>query len=113
MIQEELNMPKQITQAADEHPDGWELEYYFVATGFCDLLPLAVKLTKDLGYNQTEMINAVCKVYDKFVQYPPTQNRTAWFKKVFEEKLPEARSDILAFEVMNQRLASDRHRRTD
>ncbi|MEW6625084.1 MAG: hypothetical protein AB1420_18540, partial [Bacillota bacterium] len=52
---------------------------------------------ESLGYGQSEMIEAICKVYDKFCRYPPTKNRTAWFKKVFEEKLREARGDILTY----------------
>ena len=49
------------------------------------------------------MIEAVCKVYDKSMQYPPTHNRTAWFTKVFTEKLRETRSDILAFKSRRKR----------
>jgi len=75
------------------------LEEYFIQTGFYDLLPLAWQLANDLGYGQNEMIEAVCKVNDKFLQYPPKKNRTAWFKTVFEEKLQEARGDILIFNV--------------
>jgi len=78
------------------------LEEYFIRTGFYDLLPLASQLTKDLGYGQSEMIEAICKVYDKFNQYPPTRNRTAWFRMVFKEKLHEARGDILAFKAMEK-----------
>lgn len=77
-----------------EHPS---LEQYFIKTGFYDLLPLALQLANDLGYGQNEMIEAVCKVNDKFLHFPPTKNRTAWFKTVFEEKLREARGDILTF----------------
>ena len=73
------------------------LEEYFLTTGFYDLLPLAVKVAGSLGYDQTEIIEAISKVNDKFYQYPPTKNRTAWFRKVFEEKLHEARGDILAY----------------
>ena len=75
------------------------LEDYFIKTGFYDLIPLAKRLAEDLGYDQTEMIEAVCKVSDKFYKYPPTKNRTAWFRMVFEEKLKEARGDILAYEA--------------
>lgn len=75
------------------------LEDYFVKTGFHDLLPIALKLAKTLGYDHFEMIEAICKVHDKFNQYPPTKNRTAWFRMVFEEKLKEARADILAFKA--------------
>lgn len=42
------------------------LEDYFIRTGFYDLLPQAVQLAEDLGYDQGEMIEAVCKVSDKF-----------------------------------------------
>ncbi len=73
------------------------LEEYFLKTGFYDLLPQAQQLAENLRYDQSEMIEAVCKVSDKFNQYPPTKNRTAWFKMVFVEKLAEARADILAF----------------
>jgi hypothetical protein len=64
-----------------------DLEEYFIQTGFYDLLPLAWQLANDFGYGESEMIEAVCKVKDKFLQYPPRKNRTAWFKTVFEEKL--------------------------
>ena len=75
------------------------LEDYFINTGFYDLLPMALKLAGNLSYNHFEMIEAICKVHDKFNQYPPTKNRTAWFRLVFEEKLKEARADILAFKA--------------
>ncbi|OLN25416.1 hypothetical protein [Desulfosporosinus metallidurans] len=73
------------------------LEDYFLRTGFYDLLPQAKQLAEDLGYDQAEMIEAVCKTSDKFYQYPPTKNRNVWFRKVFVEKLAEARADILYF----------------
>lgn len=73
------------------------LEEYFVQTGFYDLLPMARQLAEDQGYDQSEMIEAICKVNDKFYQYPPTKNRTAWFRMVFQEKLREARGEILAY----------------
>ena len=73
------------------------LEEFFITTGFYDLLPLALEIAGSLGYDQTEMIESICKVDEKFCQYPPTKNRTAWFRKVFEEKLREARGDILTF----------------
>lgn len=73
------------------------LEEYFLKTGFYDLLPQAQQLAENLEYDQSEMIEAVCKVSDKYYQYPPTKNRTAWFKMVFVEKLAEARADILFF----------------
>ena len=78
------------------------LEEYFITTGFYDLLPLAVEVAESLGYNQTEMIEAISKVYDKFNQFPPTKNRTAWFRKVFEEKLREAKGDILAYRAITK-----------
>ncbi len=74
-----------------------KLEEFFITTGFYDLLPLALDIAGNLGYDQTEMIEAICKVNDKFYLYPPTKNRTAWFRKVFEEKLREARGDILTY----------------
>ena len=50
------------------------------------------------------MIEAICKVNDKFNQYPPTKNRTAGFRMVFEEKLKESRADILAFKAKKDHL---------
>ena len=78
------------------NPEKYSLEDYFIRTGFYDLLPLAVQIAKDLKFTQEEMIEAVCKVYDKFYRYPPTRNRTAWFSLVFKEKLLEARGDLLS-----------------
>ncbi|OLN25468.1 hypothetical protein [Desulfosporosinus metallidurans] len=75
------------------------LDEYFLKTGFYDLLPQATQLAEELGYDQSEMMEAICKVSDKYYQYPPTRNRTAWFKRVFMEKLAEARADILAFRL--------------
>jgi hypothetical protein len=82
------------------NPGNLSLEDYFIRTGFYDLLPLAVQIAEELKFTQEEMIEAVCKVYDKFCRYPPTRNRTAWFSLVFKEKLHEARGDILAFKAM-------------
>ena len=79
--------------------DRRKLEEFFITTGFYDLLPLALEVAGSLGYDQTEMIEAICKVNDKFYQYPPTKNRTAWFRKVFEEKMREARGDILTYKA--------------
>lgn len=80
-------------------PDKAKPEEFFITTGFYDLLPLALEMAGELGYDQSEMIEAVCKVNDKFCQYPPTKNRTAWFRKVFEENLREARGDILTYKA--------------
>ena len=73
------------------------LEEYFITTGFYDLLPMALQLAQKIGYDRREIIEAICKVSDKFNQYPPTKNRVAWFRLVFEEKLKESRADILAY----------------
>lgn len=70
------------------------LESYFINTGFNDLLPLALNLAAQSGYDKNEIIEAICKVADKHREYPPIKNRTAWFLKVFQEKLNEARADI-------------------
>ncbi|MDF9408140.1 hypothetical protein L7E55_07160 [Pelotomaculum isophthalicicum JI] len=83
----------------DARQDRRKLEDFFITTGFYDLLPLALKVAVSLGYNQTEMIEAICKASDKCNHYPPTKNRTAWFRKVFEEKLREARGDILTYKA--------------
>jgi len=79
------------------------LEEYFINTGFYDLLPLARQLASECGYGESEMIEAVCKAYDKFVMFPPKKNRTAWFKTVFEDKLQEARGDILTVKALKKR----------
>jgi len=92
-------MTRQLTNLNFTQPDRRNLHEYFIRTGFYDLLPIALKLAESLGYDEREIIEAICKVSDKFYQYPPTKNRTAWFKKVFEEKLYESRSDILAFDA--------------
>jgi hypothetical protein len=81
----------------DEQTRKNTLEYYFVSTGFIDLLPLALELAGKLGFRKKEMIEAICKVADKSKVYPPIINRSAWFTKVYKEKLLEARADILAF----------------
>ncbi|WP_157863024.1 hypothetical protein [Desulfofarcimen acetoxidans] len=79
------------------------MEAYFIATGFIDLLPLAIKLARQVGYGKGEIIEAICKVSDKFKIYPPTRNRTAWFRKVFVEKLDEARADIVRRNYLQNR----------
>jgi hypothetical protein len=71
------------------------LETFFSTTGFIDLLPLALKLADQAGYGEDEIVEAICKVADKYRVYPPRSNRTAWFAKVFQEKLGEVRADIL------------------
>jgi len=59
---------------------------YFIRTGFYDLLPIATQIAMELDYSREEMVEAVCKVYDKFYRYLPTRNRIAWFGLVFKEK---------------------------
>ena len=83
------------------------LEDYFIKTGFHDLLPMALKLAGTQGYDHFEMIEAICKVHDKFNQYPPTKNRSAWFRRVFEEKLKESRADILAFKGKSEYIRTE------
>jgi len=41
------------------------LEYYFIRTGFIDLLPLALEIAGKLEFSKEEMIEAICKVADK------------------------------------------------
>jgi|GEM_PF-1479335 len=91
-------MPEQLSHLNYVQIERPKLEDYFIRTGFYDLLSMALELAQNLGYEERDMIEAVCKVCDKFYQYPPTKNRKAWFKKVFEEKLLEARGDILTCE---------------
>ena len=76
------------------------MEEYFLKTGFYDLFPMALQVAKELGYEENEIIEAICKVSDTFCLYPPTKNRSAWFKMVFTEKLSEARADILYYKTM-------------
>ena len=73
------------------------LRLYFTDTGFIDLLPHALGIANNLGYNEEEMIQAVCLVFDRQRTDPPVRNRTAWFRTVFNEKLGESRAQILAF----------------
>ena len=75
-----------------------EVEKYFLATGFADLLPLALKMAQGDGYGPEEMIEAICMVADKAKTYPPTRNRVAWFATVFREKLRQARAQMKAYE---------------
>lgn len=88
--------------------DKANLEEFFITTGFYDLLPLALEVAEKLSYDQTEIIEAICKVHDKFYEYPPTKNRTAWFRKVYEEKLREARGDILAHKASKRYFSKNR-----
>ena len=92
-------MSQQLTNLNYAQSDRRSLHDYFISTGFYDLLPTALELAEHLGYEEREIIDAICKVSDKFYQFPPTKNRIAWFRKVFEEKLNESRGDIIAFEV--------------
>lgn len=73
------------------------LKSYFTRTGFLDLMPEAVKMARELGYGQEEMIEAICKVADKLKTDPLTRNRTGWFRTVYKEKLGEAKADLQAF----------------
>ena len=77
--------------------NAYRVKFYFVNTGFDDLITDARRLADRLGFDGDEMIEAVCKVYDKSLLYPPVKNRRGWFLKVFEEKLGEARYDLLEF----------------
>jgi len=51
------------------------------------------------------MIEAICKVADKLKTDPPTRNRVGWFRTVYQEKLREARAEILAFWQKRQKTA--------
>jgi hypothetical protein len=92
-------MLKQSITLSGHQPNMANLEEFFIMTGFYDLLPLALEMAEKLGFDQTEMTEAISKVNDKYYEYPPTKNRTAWFRKVYEEKLQEARGDILAHQA--------------
>ncbi|NLK52947.1 MAG: hypothetical protein GX295_10985 [Syntrophomonadaceae bacterium] len=73
-----------------------------MATGFLDQLPTAIQIAEELKCDSNEMIEAICKVADKFKIYPPTKNRTSWFVIVFREKLLEARADLMAHKYRKQ-----------
>ena len=77
---------------------------YFADTGFLDLLPLANELAKEGGYEDHEMIEAICMTFDKSREYPPTKNRCKWFQIVFTEKLAEARAMAARKKYETQRL---------
>lgn len=81
-----------------------ELEYYFARTGFLDLMPTAVEIAAEMNYHQEEIIEAICRVADKLKSDPPTRNRLGWFRKVYREKLQEARAELLAFSIKKSRL---------
>ncbi|MBC7326063.1 MAG: hypothetical protein H5T99_12255 [Moorella sp. (in: Bacteria)] len=51
------------------------VHYYFAGSGFADLLPLAMRIARELNCSQMEIIEAICKVADKARIYPPTKNR--------------------------------------
>ncbi|GAB6274240.1 MAG: hypothetical protein STSR0004_11030 [Peptococcaceae bacterium] len=46
-----------------------------------------------------------CKVADKLKSDPPTRSRLGWFRTVYQEKLREARAEILAFQANRQNTA--------
>ena len=89
-----LAMYNNTSPVTDGQMSKTRFDAYFIATGFLDLLPLALNLAAQLSYCEAEIVEAICKVADKFREYPPTKNRNAWFAKVFTEKLAEARADI-------------------
>jgi hypothetical protein len=101
-------MLKQSMPLKGSRPDEVKLEDFFTITGFYDLLPLALEIAEKLGYDQTEMIEAICKTNDKYFEYPPTKNRTAWFRKVYGEKLQEARGDILTHKAKMRLLSKNK-----
>lgn len=70
------------------------IKSYFTKTGFLDLLPMAADIANQLGYGESEMIEAVCMVFDQQKTYPPVRNRSAWFATVFKEKLHEGHAMI-------------------
>lgn len=76
---------------------------HFADTGFLDLFPLAQELAQRSGYNEDEMIEAVCLTFDKAREYPPIKNRHKWFQIVFAEKLTEARAQIARSEWVSLR----------
>lgn len=79
------------------------LKPYFLRTGFLDLLPVALETARKLNYDPEEMIKTICKVVDQLKTDPPTRNRSEWFRTVYQEKLREARAEILAFRERRQK----------
>jgi hypothetical protein len=49
-------------QSGGRQQKSWKLEDFFIVTGFYDLLPVAMELAENLGYDENEMSDAVCKV---------------------------------------------------
>lgn len=80
-----------------------ELEYYFARTGFLDLMPTAVEIAAEMNFHQDEIIEAICRTADKLKTDPPTRSRLGWFRKVYREKLQEARAELVAFRARNHR----------
>lgn len=64
---------------------------------------LPVSMLSELRF---EVMEAICKVFDKSRCYPPFKNRHAWFRKVFAEKLSESRGDILTFRARQRYFGS-------
>lgn len=96
----EFRVPFSVLGIAEGAPDIMTvLKSYFTRTGFLDLMPEAVRIARELGYGQEEMIEAICKVADKLKTDPPTRNRTGWFRTVYKEKLGEAKADLHAFRI--------------
>lgn len=95
-----VNQPDTVTaSAANCPPNSLSLstaELYFTDTGFLDLLPQAKAIAREFGYDEDDMIEAICMVFDKQRDFPPTANRTSWFTTVFREKIQEAHAKILA-----------------
>lgn len=53
-------MLKQIAPANGDRLGTAKIEEFFITTGFYDLLPLALEMAGELGYDQSEMIEAIC-----------------------------------------------------
>lgn len=101
--------PSQRSDTSARIPESEKLKFYFTDTGFIDLLPQAIDIATKLGYEEEDMIQAVCLVFDAQRTNPPTRNRTTWFRIVFTEKLGESHAQILAFRKRNPSLCNSKH----
>jgi len=66
----------------------------FTEAGFLDQLPLALEMAAKHGCDEDAARLAVLLVEAKAAEYPPTRNRSAWFRTVYKEKLGEAKATI-------------------
>lgn len=86
--------PQEKSSMSSLTPFSERLKSYFTNTGFLDMLPMAADIANQMRYQEPEMIEAICMLFDKQRHYPPTSNRSGWFATVYKEKLAEAHALI-------------------